>query len=1113
MSIDSRRQALFEERLRAAGVRVADSGPAAGPRPERIPLSSAQQRFWVLEQLDPGNPALHMAAPVRLRGPLSADALGRGLNALVARHEVLRTVIETDPDGTGRQRVRPAADCPLPVVDLAGTPSGERAARLATISDEEARRPFDLRQGPLLRARLVRLDADDHVLLLTLHHIAGDGWSVGVLVDELAQLYRGAGPLAPLPLQYADFALWERQHLADAEQTAALDRVAGRLTGAPVLELPTDAPRGAVRTYRGARREWRADRALSQAVHRLSRQAGVSPFVVLLAGLTVVLSRQAGTDDVVVGAPVAGRHRPETAGLIGCFVNTVALRADLSGDPSFSALLHRVRDASLEAYAHQHVPFEAVLRRLHADRDPGRTPLFDVLVNMVDVPGGPVTLAPGLTAELGEPQEVGVKFDLTLYLRDLPAGFEFVASYNADLFGGARIEALLRQCGAVLAAATSAPQRRINRFDLRTPLPQLPRPGAPREPGPALLHERFSTVAARHPGRTALVTPTGDWSYRTLESRANQVAQALHARGARPGDPVAVHARRGPGLVAALLGVLKAGATVGVVDPDAPPAAVAQCLTVLRPAVVVDTTGGTVPGVPPAGVLALPDDAPWPLAGLADTVPDGIRSHPDDPAYVFFTSGTTGAAKAVTGTHRPVAHFLDVQRETFGLTATDRFALLAGLGHDPLLRDVFAPLSLGAPLCVPGPAPLGEQQDLAAWLDTAGVTVAHLTPALARFVVATSLSGSLPLRYAFLGGEAISATDVARLAAIAPGVRCVSVYGTTETPQVMTWQEVRADGPARPPIGTGIDGVTVRLLNPAGEPCGVGELGELFLETPWLTLGYRDRPGLTADRFRPAHDPATPGARGYATGDLGRLGPDGSIVYSGRADRQLSVDGHRVEPAEIEAVLATHPGVREVTVTADRIAHVAAGTGMDGSGLADELRLLAARRLPRHLRPAGYAVHERLPRTNHGKLDHRALTATAPRVAEGQAPRTAPERLIAERMAAVLGVPVFSDTDFFAAGGDSLQAMRLVRELGERGHEVALAAVFECPSPALLAPRLGDGGATPDRPRPRPAGEVVPLSWAQQRLWFLDQLHPGSTAYNIPITIAIDGPLDTHRLT
>jgi amino acid adenylation domain-containing protein len=1069
---------LFEEatvaglarRLEAAlAAPTASDEPALEPLPPAVaaPLSFAQQRLWVLDRLQPGDPSYHVPVRLRVRGSVAPGALAAALTALADRHAVLRTVFaETATEPV--QRVLPATPVPLPVVDLAALPPDRLDALLSRLAEAEGARPFDLGRGPLFRASLVRLADEDHALLVTLHHVAGDGWSVEVLVRELAELYRaiaaGRRPdLPPLPVQYADFAAWQRRRLGGDAMAREVAHWRARLDGLEPLELPTDRPRPPVQRHRGAVAAGVLAAPLAGRLRELARREGATLFMTLLAGLDVVLARWSGREEVAVGTPVAGRRRREVEGLIGVFVNVLVLRTGVAGALAFRDLLARVRADVLDALSHQDVPFETLLEALAPERDLSRTPLFQVFFNMLNYAPARVRL-PDLAIEPLDVPEAVSKFDLTVYAAEVGEEIHLTLVYDRDLFLAERMEELLAQLTGVLAVVVEDPLAPVAGLSLVTAdaARRLPDPvaalGAP-WPGPAAT--LFSEWARRAPGRPALADRDGTWSYGDLDDAVGRLAGRLVAAGVGRGDRVAVYAHRGAALVWALLGVLRTGAAYVVLDPAYPPSRLARFVDLARPAALlhVEAAGAlpeavtTAAALPPVAVVGLPEGGPAAAraAVAAWSAPPPPDLAADDLAYLAFTSGSTGEPRAVAGRHGPLSQAFPWHARVFALGPDDRFSMLSGLGHDPLQRDVFLPLALGASIAVPDPERMDEPGWLAEWMERQAVTVAHLTPAMAKVLAvrpegrpATVLSR---LRWARFVGEELTLRDVERLRRLAPAVRCANFYGTTETQSALSWFAVDAaggDGPAVAPLGRGIDGVQLLVRNVTGALAGVGEVGELVVRSPHLAAGYWQDAPLTALRFVPDPYAASPGGRVYRTGDRGRYLPSGDVAFAGRADRQVNVRGFRIEPAEIEGELERLEGVREAAV-AVRDGRLVAWVAVAAPFEERTLRRALAVRLPGHMVPSRIAALDALPRNAHGKLDRDSLpspevVASAP----SSPPATESEELLAAVWSAVLGrESIGAEDNFFALGGDSIGAIQVAARAASLGLSLDARDVFQ----------------------------------------------------------------------
>ncbi|HUG38178.1 MAG TPA: amino acid adenylation domain-containing protein, partial [Candidatus Limnocylindrales bacterium] len=1007
---------------RLAALATAEAPPITRlPRSADLPLSFAQERLWLLDRLEPGNPAFNIPSAISLRGTLDRGALRRAFDDLVSRHESLRTRF-VERDGEPRQCIEPAASVPLPTVDLGGLPAARASAERDRLVPEEARRRFDLARAPLLRAFSIATAPREHLLLLTVHHVASDGWSNALLARELTELYaaRSEGRAADLPelsVQYADFACWQRARLQGEVLRGQVaywrERLAGDL---PALDLPTDRPRSARDSHRASRVVVDLPEVLSERVRAFSRARGVTLFVTLLSVLEVLLHRLSGQEDLIVGAPVAGRTRSEVEGVVGLFLNSLTLRCDLSGDPDFEEVVVRVREMVTGAYRHQDLPFERVLEEVGPDRDLAVTPLFQVFFNMLILPIPAPAAIRDLEVAPCELVEVAAKFDLTVYVRERPGGLRLDWVYRADLFDHARVREMADQYRILLERSLAEPRRPIREHGLvteRAARALLDLAERLQEAGRPPVHEVVREIARQVSDRTAVVDGEDVWTYAALGARAEGLARRLRGHGVGRGDIVAIHAERRADLVPAVLGALEAGAAFTVLDPAHPLEARAEILRAADPAGWIDLVGAEAgPGQAWQSLLdALPLRARLELRAGEPAVRaerdagDPGDSDPlpvvgsEDLAYVAFTSGTTGKPKGILGRHGPLSHFVPWQARRFALGADDRYSMLSGLSHDPLQRDLFTPLQTGATLCIPSPGDMSTPRRLVEWIGRARVGVVHLTPAMGQ-LLATGAAGDDAealgsLRRAFFVGEQLPRALVAELTAHAPRLECVNLYGTTETQRAVAFfpvpRAVALAGDGMLPLGRGMKDVQLLVLGPAGQLCGVGELGEICVRSPHLARGYLRDPAATAERFRP--DPLGDGARVYHTGDLGRYLPGGEVAYTGRADRQVQVRGFRIEPAAIESVLRRHPAVREAAVLVEetgggaRLVGFVVGRSGEPPPAPDELLTFAGDWLPRHAVPARILVLESLPLTPNAKLDRRALLAASAAAAE-----THPER-------------------------------------------------------------------------------------------------------------------------
>ncbi|MBW8879229.1 MAG: amino acid adenylation domain-containing protein, partial [Acidobacteria bacterium] len=1111
-------------------------------RVESPPLSFGQERLWFLQQLEPGSATYNMPVQVELSGSLRIGVLSAALTEVVRRHESLRTTFVAVA-GTPYQRISPPpSSFPLPLVDLSALPAPVGGSEAERLGREQAGMGFDLERGPLFVALLVRLSEERHRFLSSLHHIVSDGWSIAVLVRELGALYSAflAGrpsPMPELPIQYADFAHWQRGWLAE-KQAAELAYWEVRLGGevAPV-ELPSDRPRPAIQTFRGGRRQLTLDPDLTARLKSFGRHEGVTLFMTLLAATQALLSRHSGEQDVPVGAPVAGRRWKETEGLIGFFLNTLVLRTDLSGPPSFRELAARVRTVTLEAYSHQDVPFEAVINRLRLARDLSRAPLFQVLFNMLNLPARGLAL-PELDLQVLTPAEIPSKFDMTFYVSEAESRVWIDLVYNVDLFDEARMADVLAQLEMLLAQAVERPDDVVDGLSLVSEAmrPWLPDPTAALDAGwIGGVHELFAAQAERAPERPAVVDGDVVWSYGDLLAGSRRLAGWLAAQGVRPGDPVAILAHRSAPLVQAVLGVLTAGAAFMVLDPAYPAPRLVEMLRLASPrAWIALKAAGPVPDavrswLEEAGCpcLELPAGGAAALESLAsfDGGAPRVTVGPQDVACFGFTSGSTGGPKGILGLHGSLSHFLPMHCREFEIGPDDRFSLLSGLAHDPLQRDIFTPLFLGAVIVVPDPADIGIAGRWATWMSRERVTVAHLTPSLGQLLAERPPDGEVvlvpSLRRVFLVGEALTRQDVARLRAMAPGVTCINLYGSTETQRAVAFHRVMLEEAeavserARQvlPLGRGIQDVQLLVINRVGMLAGLGEIGEIVVRSPHLARGYLDNEELTAERFQVNPFTAEAGDRIYRTGDLGRYRPDGEVSFAGRSDFQVKLRGFRIELGEIEAALVSHPAVREAVVLLR--ADLPGGSGLAAYVVADgaeeersqPLRGWLEERLPSYMVPAAFVSLQSLPRTPNGKVDRRALERIAPemaRVAEGSvAPRTPAEELLAGIWAQVLGLErVGVEESFFALGGHSLLATRVTSRVKDVfGVELPLRSLFVTPTVAGLARELerisGETGLREERsqqpgespegyrlvPSPASRYEPFPLNDVQHAYW------------------------------
>ncbi|GAA1352273.1 non-ribosomal peptide synthetase [Saccharothrix algeriensis] len=1024
-------------------------------KPAAYPLSFGQQRLWFLDRLSPGGAAYTIPLALRLRGPLDVAALRGALDGVVARHAALRT---TFPDSGGEpvQLVAPTGAVGLTRHEL---PDGDRDAAARAFADRRGAVGFDLQRGPLFTADLGRFADDDHVLVLCLHHIVADAWSLSVLLAELGENYAaalaGRVPDRPEPrLQYPDFAVWQRDRMGDEVAAAHLDHWARHLAGAPeLLTLPTDRPRPAVATHRGALHHREVPAADVAALERLARAHGATLFMVLMAGFTARLGRLAGQDDVVVGTPVAGRSHPDLEGLIGFFVNTLALRTSVAGDPTFAELLDRVRATTVEGLAHADLPFERLVEHLSPQRSLGHAPLFQAQLILQNTPPLDVGL-PGVRATAITPDPGVSKVDITLAAEHRGGALALGVEYSTDLFDEATVAEFTDRLVALLAAAARDPGRRVSELDALTGVRRwevlegfndtdLPLPAA--TTALDLVAGEPDAVAVSGPGGAAL-------TYRELAERSDRVAAALRAHGAT--GPVALHLPRTPDLVAAVLGVWRAGAAYVPLDPGWPAERLAAMLadsgatTLLTdPALEHPAFAGAVLSLP--DVLS-PTDQPAP----AEQPPGPRPVIGEDLAYVIYTSGSTGTPKGVAVPHRAVVNLLASFAPLLSLTAGDRLAAVTTLSFDISVLELLLPLVAGAEvLVVPGDT-AGDGAALRALLAERGVTALQATPATWRLLHA---AGGVPpgVTTRVCGGEALP-RDLAD--DLLDGNSLLwNAYGPTET---AVWSAAGLVEPSPAPvvIGPPIGNTRLYVLDAALQPVPPGVVGELHIGGAGVARGYHGRPALTASRFVPDPFSRAPGGRLYATGDLVRHRPDGTLDFLGRADHQVKLRGFRIEPGEVEAALLATGEVREaVVVPRDERLVAYLVPERRSADLWARLRARLAERLPEYMVPAAAVLLDAFPLTPNGKTDRAALPEPewAP-AGDRVAPRDAVEEVLAGIWCEVLGVPeVGVHDDFFALGGHSLLAAKaLARVRGAFSVSVPIGRMFAAPTVAGMAAAL-----------------------------------------------------------
>ncbi len=1130
------------EELRRTAPETAAEPIVPVPHDGPLPLSFQQQRMWLLDQMEPGNPFYNVSVAYRFRGPLQLEPARRALGMVVERHSVLRTVYRVEDGPEPVQVILADVDLPLPVDDLrhlAGDAEREAAAR--RLAAAEAERPFDLAREPSIRARLVRLADEDWVLLTSTHHIATDGWSGTIFFEEWIRCYAailaGEAPRLPeLPVQYADFAVWQRRWLSGERLARQVAYWRDRLAGAPLaLELPTDRVRPPVRSYRGANHRVLVSPELKARLETLCARQGVTLFTLLIAAYKVLLLRHSAQDDLVVGTVDANRARPEIEPLMGFFINTLPIRTRLDGDPTLPELLGRVRDAALGAYAHAELPLEKLLEELHLERDLSRNPLIQVMFGFERPIAHFADAVPQVGLRAVEYDEKGLtdsgtaKFDLDVLLREYPEEGTIggIVGYNLDLFDPSTAERLLAGWISLLEAIVAAPERRISELEVMSPgereqvLVEFNAVARPYPPAP-LAHGLFAETARRLPDAPAVLSGAEVVSYGELDERSGRLARALRRRGVGPEIPVGVCLERGPGLLVALLGVLRAGGAFVPLDPAHPAERIGHVLRDSAvPLVVTEESLRERLAEHPAELLLLDGSAEYEVRSTLHTEAseddaasgDASLSHSrtfalshSSLAYVIYTSGSTGTPKGVRVEHRSLLDTLLGARERFGVREGDVMPSLASPAFDIWLLETLLPLVSGGAVRM---VPAEHVTDMDALLrEAADATLLHAVPALMRQIVAALPAGrGLPrVRRAFVGGDAVAPDLLEEMKGAFPAAETHVLYGPTEGSVICTSHLVRGAHPGLHLLGSPLPNARVYVCDAPGRPLPIGVPGELLLGGPGVARGYHGRPDLTAARFAPDPFGGEPGERLFRTGDRARWRPGGILEFMGRADEQLKVRGYRVEPGEIEAALLRHPGVAEAVVVLRDDRLVGYYTARESAGAA-ELRAHLRVSLPEYMVPSALVELEAFPLTPTGKTDRAALPAPERAGAEAGhvAPRTPVEEALAEVWRSVLRVEgVGVHDNFFELGGDSILAIQAVSRARGAGVELKPRHFFEHPTIAELAPLAATTEAVSAEQGPV-VGEA-PLTPVQHA--FFARGLPEPWHFNMPLLLRGRGPLD-----
>jgi amino acid adenylation domain-containing protein len=1061
-----------------------------------FPLSFAQQRLWFLDQLQ-GNPTYNIPLAIRLDGPLQPALLELCLNEIIQRHEVLRTTFQAK-NGQPFQVIAPSLTLFLTTKDLTMLPESERESELQQLAIKEARTLFRLSESPLVRSTLLRLGATEHVLLLTQHHIISDGWSLGVWLQEIAVLYeahlKGQTPyLPPLPFQYVDYTFWQRQWLSGTLLTEQIQYWVERLKDAPtVIEIPSDHPRPAVPTFRGARQPIVLPQHLNNALQNWSQQEGVTLFMVLLAAWNILLYRYSGSEDILVGSPVANRTTPDLEKLVGFFVNTLVLRTDLSGNPTVRELLQRVRETALGAFAHQDLPFEQIVEELHLERDMSRTVLIQSMLAWQNTPRRSLECS-GLVLEPVEIETGTAKFDLLLALEDSAQGICGALEYNTDIFEGATIARMAGQYQRLLEEMLAQPEQQIASLPLLTAheSEQVVVEWNATERAYAqdlCIHQLFENQVERTPQATALLFQDQMWTYQELNQRANQLAHRLRDLGIGPGKLVAVYMDRSLEMLPALLGILKAGGAYVPLEAHTPAArlhwildslqvtclltqqALCSQLLALDPLPALEHIfflDAIEPGSSPSDeALSARSYQIRTLADL-DQMPQHnplIQGNAEDLAYIIFTSGSTGTPKGVMVAHSPVINLIEWVNRTFEVGPPDRVLFITSLCFDLSVYDIFGILAAGGSIRIATAQDVQEPVRLLDLLETGSITfwdsapaaLLQLTPFFSPFVQ-DSRTISSTLRLVFLSGDWIPVSLPDQLKAVFPMTRVISLGGATEATVWSNYYPIEVVDPRWPsiPYGKPIQNAQYYVLDDHLSPCPIGVPGHLYIGGLCLSMGYVNEPELTRTKFLPSPFHTQPGARIYKTGDLARWRADGNLEFLGRSDSQVKIRGFRIELGEIEAVLRQHPAIEHAIVQAygdaqkDRrlVAYIVAQG--DLVAIDTELRAFLHRYLPEYMVPAAFLFMETLPVTSNGKLDRQKLPAPDFAASQQEAPFVAPRDAIELQLSLlweeILQVsPISITANFFELGGHSLLAVQLMARIKQQfDQEFPLALLFQ----------------------------------------------------------------------
>jgi amino acid adenylation domain-containing protein len=1074
-------------------------------RDRKLPLSFAQQRLWFLQELEPQSAAYNIPRAFRIRGALNVAALEQTLTEVVRRHEILRTSFRVE-NGEPVQVINPAQAVRLPVIDLSHLSQDEREAEARRMSVEEGRRPFDLAGDRLLRTRLLRLDENDYTLLLTMHHIVFDAWSIGVLIEEVGTLYTAfshgqPSTLEELPLQYADFAHWQRQWLSGETLDTHLAYWREQLADISVIELPTDRPRPPVQTYNGAMRSLLLPEALTSQLKALSRREGATLYMTLLAAFKTLLHRYTGQTDISVGTPIANRNRAEIEKLIGFFINTLVLRTDLSGNPNFRTLLGRVRETSLNAYTHQDMPFEYLVEQLQPERDMGRPPLFQVMFALLQNAPLEALRLPGITLSPLAVATGTAKFDLLLFAEDTEHGLRMALEYNTDLFDAATIERMLENFRTLLTSIADDTEQHLSDLPVMTTTERQQllcewNSTQADFPHDAVVQRLFEAQAEKAPDAVAAIFDNQLLSYDQLNRRSNQLAHHLRSLGVGPESLVGICLERSMEIPFAVLGVLKAGGAYVPLDPAYPKERLAYMMNDAGVSVLL-TKEHLCSKLPAhAARVVLLDRERERIEAETDENLSCLNAA-DNVAYVTYTSGSTGKPKGIAMTHRPLLNLLTWQKRHTHLPAGARTLQFASLSFDVSFQDMFSTWNGGGTVVL---IPDNVRRDIAGLARTlAEQSIQRLfIPAVALQQLAEGFcaegKSNAPLRKVIAGSEQLQITRaVAQMFSELGACSLHNEYGPSETHVVTSldlpvepesWEE-------RPTIGRPIANTQIYLLDAAGQPTPLGVPGELYIGGCGLARGYLNRPDVTAEKFVPDPFSTMPGGRLYRTGDLARYRTDGNIEFLGRMDHQVKVRGYRIELGEIESVVGEHDRVREcVALVREDVAGdkrlVCYVVGSEGGELtARDLRSYLAEKLPEYMIPSAFVLMEKLPLTPNGKVDRKALPAPQPSRSELDAdymePQTATERVLAGIWSQVLGVEQVGTRDnFFELGGHSLLVTQLLSRVADAFQvKLPMRSFFEAPTVAGMVAKMTEAES--------PSGALETIAGLLEQLDYLSE--------------------------